>query len=728
MDWLGTVTQLRSGLLVAICLGLGACAALQAEEAEQPLPEAPAKQPPAVFLVQLPLPLVGVSDEQFEARVNGILEELPQEGPRPVLVIEFVSQADDAARTSRFERALLIARYLTSEHLARVRTVAWLPQSVTGHAVLPVLACEQIIMAPDAMLGAAGQEESTIDPTLRQGYNEIAQRRRTVPAAVAESMLDKQAVLTRVQTAEGTRFVLAEELTQLRASGAVTAEKTLSREGEPTLFSGRDMRLEMGLASHLASDRQELASALEVAVSAISDRAFLPDATKAVVVKIEGPIHHHAVSWIMRSLEERLSTDDLNLVVLNLHSAGGNLQESLRFADYLARGLPNRGVRSIAVVSEARGDAALVAFACDEIVMTESALLGGPGAATIRPRKGFSLRETVQSLAKARQRDWSLAVGLVDESLEVYRYQRAGGTTVRYLSAEEAESLPDADLWDRGRSVDLRGGMSAPVAIETGLARYVAADFTEMLRRERLENAAVLTPGAVFVFVEWLADKRLAGILLFVAFVALVIEMNTPSVGIMGFTSALCFLLYFWSQFLHGNATALEILLFLGGVACILVEFFVVPGTVIFGFGGVLMVLASIILASQTFIVPMNVYQFRQMPASLFMVILALTGCAAAVALLRQFLPQTPYFNRMILPPPDGEMREAIEKREALTAFEHLLGKPGVATTPLVPGGKAQFGDELVDVLSEGDLIEKGRPVFVVAVNGNHVIVKAADR
>jgi membrane-bound ClpP family serine protease len=488
------------------------------------------------------------------------------------------------------------------------------------------------------------------------------------------------------------------------------------------------MRLELGLASHLASDRAELANALEVAASAISDRAFLPDATKAVIVKLEGPIHHHAVSWIMRSLEERLATDTLNLVVLNLQSAGGNLQESLRLADYLARGLPNRDVRSIAVVTEARGDAALVAFACDEIVMTENALLGGPGAATIRPRRGFSLRESVQSLAKARQRDWSLAVALVDESLEVYRYQRTGGTTVRYLSAEEAEALSDADLWERGRPIDLRGGMSAPVAVETGLARYAAADFTDVLRRERLEDAPVLLPGAVFVFVEWLADKRLAGILLFVAFVALVIEMNTPGVGIMGFTSALCFLLYFWSQFLHGNATALEILLFLGGVTCILAEFFVVPGTAIFGLGGALMMLASIILASQTFIIPMNVYQLREMPSSLYMVILALVGCAGAVALLRQFLPQTPYFNRMILPPPDGELREQIERREALAAFDHLLGKPGIATTPLVPAGKALFGDELVDVLSEGELIEKGRAVFVAAVRGNHVIVKASDR
>jgi hypothetical protein len=193
MDWLGTARFDRGRLLAAFFLGaaLLLVAGSTAQEAEQPPSEPALKQPPAVFLVQLPLPLVGVSDEQFEARVNALLADVPKEGPRPILVVEFVAKADDAARTSRFERALRIARYLTSERLARVRTVAWLPQSVTGHGVLPVLACEQIIMAPDAMLGAAGIEESAIDPTLRQGYSEIAERRRTVPAAVAVSMLEE---------------------------------------------------------------------------------------------------------------------------------------------------------------------------------------------------------------------------------------------------------------------------------------------------------------------------------------------------------------------------------------------------------------------------------------------------------------------------------------------------------------------------------------------------------
>jgi membrane-bound serine protease (ClpP class) len=57
--------------------------------------------------------------------------------------------------------------------------------------------------------------------------------------------------------------------------------------------------------------------------------------------------------------------------------------------------------------------------------------------------------------------------------------------------------------------------------------------------------------------------------------------------------------------------------------------------------------------------------------------------------------------------------------------FEHLLGKRGVTTTPLLPAGKAQFGDEIIDVISDGDLIPLGASIAVAEVNGSEVVVRA---
>jgi len=133
---------------------------------------------------------------------------------------------------------------------------------------------------------------------------------------------------------------------------------------------------------------------------------------------------------------------------------------------------------------------------------------------------------------------------------------------------------------------------------------------------------------------------------------------------------------------------------------------------------------ASIVLASQTFILPTNAYQLRQFPISLLMMAAGMLGGVASVVIIRRFLPDTPYFNRMLLQPPRPEEREELSRREALVTWEHLISKRGVTTTPLVPAGKVQFGDSLVDCVSNGELIAKGTPVVVEEVTGSRVVVR----
>jgi membrane-bound serine protease (ClpP class) len=163
-----------------------------------------------------------------------------------------------------------------------------------------------------------------------------------------------------------------------------------------------------------------------------------------------------------------------------------------------------------------------------------------------------------------------------------------------------------------------------------------------------------------------------------------------------------------------------------GGITCLAVELFVLPGFGIFGIGGGLMIIVSIVLASQTFVVPTNSYQIRQFPVSLMMVAAGMAGGLAAIFAIRRFLPDTPYFNRMMLKPPAAEERDELSRRESMAVFDHLHGKRGVSSTPLVPAGKAQFGDELVDVRSDGEFLPRGTPVVVADITGNIVVVRRA--
>jgi membrane-bound serine protease (ClpP class) len=206
--------------------------------------------------------------------------------------------------------------------------------------------------------------------------------------------------------------------------------------------------------------------------------------------------------------------------------------------------------------------------------------------------------------------------------------------------------------------------------------------------------------------------------------VGLYLEIHSPGVGLGAFIAAVCFILFFWSRYLGGTAGWLEVLLFLAGVSCILLEIFVVPGFGIFGLGGGALVLASVVLASQTFVIPHEDYQFTQLRNSLL--VIASTGIGIIVAgyFMQKWLPHTPYANRIILAPPAEDEAEAIHQREMLLNLSGLLGLQGVTTTPLFPGGKARIGDDVVDVLSEGDVIERGKTVEVVEVRGNRVVVR----
>lgn len=62
--------------------------------------------------------------------------------------------------------------------------------------------------------------------------------------------------------------------------------------------------------------------------------------------------------------------------------------------------------------------------------------------------------------------------------------------------------------------------------------------------------------------------------------------------------------------------------------------------------------------------------------------------------------------------------------REGLRA---LIGREGICLTPLRPAGNAEFDGQRVDVVSEGEFLQKGTRVVVMRVQGLRVLVKAVS-
>ena len=80
-----------------------------------------------------------------------------------MLIFEFdvPRHAAEGGRGSRFGDAYELANFLSGEELNAATTVAFLPKSIQGHAVLVALACDQIIMAEKATIGSAGVDETS---------------------------------------------------------------------------------------------------------------------------------------------------------------------------------------------------------------------------------------------------------------------------------------------------------------------------------------------------------------------------------------------------------------------------------------------------------------------------------------------------------------------------------------------------------------------------------------
>lgn len=143
------------------------------------------------------------------------------------------------------------------------------------------------------------------------------------------------------------------------------------------------------------------------------------------------------------------------------------------------------------------------------------------------------------------------------------------------------------------------------------------------------------------------------------------------------------------------------------GFALILLEVFVIPGFNIFGILGFATVCGGVYIA----------YVKLGTAAAAAVGLLAVVGTVVLIWLL----VRNRAWQRLVL---ETETDRASGYDSAPAGLADLVSESGVAMTPLRPSGRVQFGDQFVDVVTEGDFIETGARVEVLSVNGNRVVVQ----
>ncbi|MFZ9090424.1 MAG: NfeD family protein, partial [Planctomycetaceae bacterium] len=140
--------------------------------------------------------------------------------------------------------------------------------------------------------------------------------------------------------------------------------------------------------------------------------------------------------------------------------------------------------------------------------------------------------------------------------------------------------------------------------------------------------------------------------------------------------------------------------------------------------------LGYLVMASQTFSGISASNAFDAALQGLFPIVSALVAVIVLATILNQFLPHIPWINGLILSPPgyaehgDGPL---LDPAVTVAADRDLLlsaGDQGVSMTTLRPSGKASFGDQYLDVVSDGPYIDSGCAVEVVRLQGRKVVVR----
>lgn len=476
----------------------------------------------------------------------------------------------------------------------------------------------------------------------------------------------------------------------------------------------------------------------ELAVAAAPDR-------KAVMIRFHQDINPLSGALLKRRFETAIR-EGATVIVLDIDSPGGYVSTTLDLVQMLEQA---DQVETIAFIGrEAISGAAILALAADKIVMLPRARIGDAGmivmgedsAFRYAPEKARSLlAQQLRDLAAKHNRPASLAEAMVDKDLIITKATRKDDGTIRYFSNREWESMEDSDAWERGKVVREASGntfftANGERAVELGLAEHLIQDPAEL---PGLVGVAapipLMRPSGVDTLILILNSSWVTWLLLMIGLIALVIELGAPGVGLGGLVSILCFGLFFWSRFLGGTSGWFEVVLFLIGLAFVLLEILVIPGIGIAGVTGVLLILSSLVMASRRVFLPESERDLSNLLTDTGVVLGAFVGFGIGLAILARYLGELPLLSRLALAPMPSDGLPAVASLAASTAptlpaHERVrVGDSGRALGPLRPSGKMQLGDEIVEVFTEGDFIPDQTEIQIVAIRGTKLIVRRTE-
>jgi membrane-bound serine protease (ClpP class) len=425
--------------------------------------------------------------------------------------------------------------------------------------------------------------------------------------------------------------------------------------------------------------------------------AAQPAARVVYVAEIEGMIDLGLAPYVQRVLEEAAAAKAA-AVVLRINTFGGRVDAAVQIRDALL----SSPMRTIAFVDRrAISAGALISLAAENIVMAGGSTIGAatpvqagdPGSTPqpVQEKTVSYVRKEFRATAESRKRPALIAEAMVDADVEIPKLIEKGKLLT--LTTDEALTHKVADA----RADSLEAALDV-LGLGGAQLRTTSPNWAERV-------------------VRLLTHPVVSSLLMTVAMLGIIIELRTPGFGIPGALGLGSLGLFLWGHWLVQLVGWEEVLLALGGIVLLLLEFFVIPG---FGIAGVLGIVALVtglvlsLLGSGD-----NAPQFIVAAAS--RVVFALLLALGASLLLMRFLPRLPFGKALILNTGLGAGSGYTSEPPDDAGW---LGREGIALSPLRPAGVVDIEGERVDVVSDGEFVAAGERVRVTRVDGNRIVVR----
>jgi membrane-bound serine protease (ClpP class) len=439
------------------------------------------------------------------------------------------------------------------------------------------------------------------------------------------------------------------------------------------------------------------------------------------------------------SLERRVDIAKENgsdLIIFEIDTYGGRLEPAFEISEYISN---IKYAKTIAFIpTKAISAGALIAISCNEIYMAPQAELGDCEPIVPSSEGGYkTVGEKIQTVLRTKFRKFAekngypvlLSEAMVTKEIEVYYITTENRPDGYYISSRGLKEMAEEEKKEiQTKKLIIEEGqlltMHAKEAYEYQFAKAIVEDRDSLLKLLNIDEVAITS-----LETSWSEEmvrflESIAPVLLGIGLVALWMEFKAPGFGLPGIVGLLCLATVFLSKYLVGLAEAPEIIIFFIGIALLAVEMLVIPGFGIAGISGIIMIVAGLILSFQDFTIPRTPYDVDTFIKNIFTIMCSLLGSGIAIFLLIKYMPGMPIFNRLVLTASETAQGGYVIPSQP-AGGDDLTGRKGQAVTILHPTGKIEVDNRTLDVVTDGEYIEKGQAVEIIEIRGNRIVVKA---